>query len=68
MEKRIASVNQKVCVACGACMNVCPRQAIAVWKGCHAKVDMNGCIGCGICMKTCPANCISIESRGIINA
>lgn len=58
--KRIAVVNQKRCVACGACMNACPRKAITVWKGCYAIVDLSKCIGCGSCERTCPASCIEM--------
>lgn len=32
--KRFAVVNEDRCVSCGACTQVCPRQAISVYKGC----------------------------------
>ncbi|MCR5312079.1 MAG: 4Fe-4S binding protein [Bacteroidaceae bacterium] len=43
------------CVACGVCMNVCPREAIHIHKGCYAVVDRDKCVGCGLCVKACPA-------------
>lgn len=58
--RRIAVVNQKRCVACGACMNACPRKGITIWKGCYAIVDLSKCIGCGSCERTCPASCIEM--------
>ena len=48
MAKKTASVNQKICVACGACTKVC--QAL--------------CVGCGLCAKTCPAGVIELIERG----
>ncbi len=63
MAKRYAAVRQKDCVSCGACQAVCPKSAIAVWKGCFAKVDKELCIGCGLCAKACPANVITLLDR-----
>ena len=61
--KRHAVVNTALCVACGACMEVCPRGAIVVWKGTYSVVDVARCIGCGLCAKECPASVIRIEAR-----
>lgn len=61
--KKLAVVEQKVCVACGACEAVCPRGAIAVFRGCYAQVDTAACVGCGICAKSCPGECISVRNR-----
>lgn len=63
LSKKYAKVDIKRCVACGACVKVCPRNAIFVWKGCNAVVDETICVGCGICARTCPASCISAEER-----
>ena len=40
--KRYSIVDKSVCVACGACENICPLGAIKVHKGCFAKVAMFG--------------------------
>ena len=61
--KRHAVVNTALCVACGVCMEVCPRGAIVVWKGTYSVVDDARCIGCGLCAKECPASVIRIEAR-----
>ena len=62
--KKYAFVDTKTCVACGACMKVCPKEAIAIYKGCYAAADENKCVGCGRCAKTCPAGVIEIKERG----
>lgn len=56
-----ASVDKKVCVACGVCKKACPKQAIGIISGCYAKVSEETCIGCGICAKNCPAGCIEVR-------
>ena len=61
--KKLAFPDKKICVACGACMKVCPKGAISVYRGCYAVVDEAKCVGCGLCAKTCPAGCIAIKER-----
>ncbi len=61
MSKRKANPDKKVCVACGVCALQCPREAIRIYKGCHAVVDLSTCVGCGIFEKACPAYAISIQ-------
>ena len=65
LSKNCAVVDRDRCVACGACMNECPKNAITIWKGCYAVVDANSCVGCGKCTKTCPVGCISILPREV---
>ncbi len=62
-KKRWAVPDEKICVSCGACRKVCPREAISIWKGCYAVVNEEKCVGCGICAKTCPAGCIEIKEE-----
>lgn len=61
MAKRKAVVNRKDCVACGCCIKVCPKNAIAIPKGISAEIDRDLCVGCGKCAKECPASIIELE-------
>lgn len=63
MAKRNASVKKEICVACGACQNVCPREAVTVWKGCYAKINLEKCIGCGLCAQICPASAVIMQKK-----
>lgn len=49
--------DKKDCCACGACLNVCPRQAISMQKDeygfLYPQIDESKCIKCGLCLKTC---------------
>lgn len=58
--KKTALINRPICVACGACVKVCPRDTIFVYKGMFAEVADDKCVGCGMCQKTCPAGAIRI--------
>lgn len=56
-----ADVDSNICVACGVCVKVCPKQAIEIFKGCCAVVSKDRCVGCGMCEKSCPAGCIGVS-------
>lgn len=60
-KRRKVFVEAESCVACGCCVKVCPREAISVWKGIMAKVDVDKCVGCGKCAKECPASVINMQ-------
>ena len=45
------------CLACGACADACPVEAIAPGDGKYV-IDPDKCIDCGSCEATCPAEAI----------
>ena len=51
----------KRCVACGCCVQECPRGAVRIFRGITARVDRELCVGCGKCAKLCPVNDISLR-------
>ena len=63
MIKRIAMVDERRCVSCGACVKECPKGALSVKNGIHAFADPDLCVGCGKCAKICPADCIRVLDR-----
>jgi heterodisulfide reductase subunit A-like polyferredoxin len=51
----VASVNPKLCAACGLCVEVCPYGARVLEPGmAHAEVIEVLCQGCGACVAACP--------------
>lgn len=60
-KKRYAVVRKDECVACGCCVKVCPKKAIAVMGGVMAAVNLAACVGCGLCAKECPASAVFIQ-------
>ena len=53
-------VDKNLCRGCGLCYNVCPYNAISLYKndvnGWYASVDEALCKGCGNCISVCPTN------------
>ena len=57
--------NQEKCVVCGACIDVCPVEAIQpVFVGCNLVkvIDNEACICCGACEEECREDAIKITS------
>jgi heterodisulfide reductase subunit A len=51
----VASVNPKLCAACGQCVEICPYGARRLEPGMsHAEVIEVLCQGCGACVAACP--------------
>jgi heterodisulfide reductase subunit A len=51
----VASVNPRLCSACGLCVEVCPYDARVLEPGAHsAEVIEVLCQGCGACVTACP--------------
>lgn len=46
------------CCGCGACLNICPKDAISLREDAEGfacpSVDTEKCIDCSLCVKTCP--------------
>ncbi|MCK4723199.1 MAG: 4Fe-4S binding protein [Dehalococcoidia bacterium] len=47
------------CVGCGACVDVCPQEAISIQNG-IAIIDQKLCMQCGNCTVTCPADAVYV--------
>lgn len=54
-----AVVNKDECIGCGACVEVCPQEAITMND--IAVIDVNECIDCGACVDECPNGAITIK-------
>lgn len=74
----VAFVDKEKCMACGLCVDTCPRKVIKLvpyemdtWVGCASKDKgavsrkycTHACIGCGICAKNCPSEAITVENN-----
>jgi len=51
------------CIDCGACISVCPTEAIYFTKDWSIEVDKGECIRCGACVLACPMKALAIQER-----
>jgi heterodisulfide reductase subunit A len=56
-----AAVDKEICVGCGACVAVCPYNAIEWRSFGQPKVIEASCIGCGLCAAECPMGAMQLR-------
>jgi len=65
--KTICDINK--CAGCGACVDVCPTNAISILddlKTMNAVIDENKCIGCNSCKNVCQVICTRKKKKSIL--
>lgn len=70
-EKCVNTVlDKKKCVGCGACVNICPKDAIDFvtdeWGYYRSYVNPDKCVNCGKCISVCPVVCTKKRSENAL--
>ena len=52
------TVNQELCIGCGACQQNCAHGAISFPEK-KARIDQSKCVGCGRCVGVCPVDAVT---------
>lgn len=55
-------LDQEKCVACGACLLVCPHAVLSLTNGKIDIVNRDACMECGACSQNCPVNALSVQA------
>lgn len=55
----VSQVDDALCVGCGACVEMCPFDAMSLQDG-YAAVDDEGCMGCGVCIAQCAEDALAL--------
>lgn len=63
--KLVRAVCDIGCIACKACVKVCPEEAITVENN-LAAIDYDKCTQCQACFEKCPTGAITLEQRIVI--
>ncbi|MEE9343199.1 MAG: electron transport complex subunit RsxB [Gammaproteobacteria bacterium] len=59
-EKRVAIIDEQVCIGCTLCIQACPVDAIlGAAKQMHTVIE-DECTGCDLCLPPCPVDCIDM--------
>ena len=59
-KKKVAIIDEDLCIGCTKCILACPVDAIIGAKQQMHTVIENDCTGCDLCVKSCPMSCIAM--------
>jgi len=62
--RQTMSIDESLCVGCGACARACPTDAIILSFG-KAEVDLTRCADCELCLQVCPTQAIRLIPEGV---
>jgi len=60
LPRRIAVVDEKVCIGCTLCIQACPVDAFVGSSKVMTQVIAKECTGCDLCLPVCPVDCIDM--------
>uniref|UniRef100_A0A7C2SKR8 4Fe-4S dicluster domain-containing protein n=2 Tax=Archaeoglobus fulgidus TaxID=2234 RepID=A0A7C2SKR8_ARCFL len=52
--------DEEKCVHCGACVSICPTEAIYISSDKKVAIRTENCVHCGACVKVCPTKALSL--------
>lgn len=55
--------DEENCVHCGACVSVCPVDAISYEHDWRVRIDKAACVQCGTCVHACPVGVIRLSEK-----
>ncbi len=66
-------LDQKKCIGCGMCLNVCPHQVLSLTNGKVEIASRDACMECGACARNCPVEALRVSAgvgcaAAVINA
>jgi NAD-dependent dihydropyrimidine dehydrogenase PreA subunit len=63
MKKTIITIDNELCIGCGACVNRCKQDALQLVDGKATLINDNYCDGLGHCIGECPVGAITLIER-----
>ena len=56
------SLDEKKCMGCGVCLNVCPHAVLSLTNGKVEITNRDACMECGACARNCSAEALQVRS------
>lgn len=63
MSSFIAAYDETLCIACGACIAICPMDALEALPSRKIHLSPERCIGCGLCTTRCPSGALVLTRK-----
>lgn len=58
---KLLEVDLEKCISCGACVSLCPVEAISIAKDWSVVFDEEKCVACGLCVNACPVRALKLS-------
>lgn len=62
--KHAISLDEEACVDCGACVSLCPTDALTIDEDYSIVLDEEKCVYCKECIPACPVKALEIKDLG----
>ncbi|SMP02407.1 electron transport complex protein RnfB [Desulfurobacterium pacificum] len=59
--KTVPYINQQICIGCGICADVCPKDVFVMCSEKAVVMYPEKCNGCDICVENCPVDAITMK-------
>ena len=59
--KRAIQLDEEKCFDCGACLSLCPTEALRLTDDYSIELDEDKCIYCEICVPSCPVRALKVS-------
>jgi len=58
---KLLEVDLEKCISCGACVSLCPVEAISIARDWSVVFDEEKCVACGLCVNACPVRALKLS-------
>ena len=58
---KLLEVDLEKCISCGACVSLCPVDAISIAGDWSVVFDEERCVACGLCVNACPMRALKLS-------
>ncbi|KUO42997.1 MAG: hypothetical protein APU95_02605 [Hadesarchaea archaeon YNP_N21] len=58
--ERVAELDRDICMDCGACISLCPTEALHFTREYSVELNEEKCVACEACVPACPVKAIKV--------
>ncbi len=59
--KRVIQLDEEACIDCGACVSLCPTEALRLTGDYSLELDEDKCVYCEACVPACPVRALKVR-------
>lgn len=63
-DRELPAVDERLCIGCGRCVDVCPTQCLAMTEHLPWLPRPADCVSCGACVFVCPVTALALVRVG----